>query len=293
MTTLSPSDIAFITFNAVPRRNTTLKYSQLGPLGVRNHRAYCARHGYRFIDGVPIAAERPACWAKIPALLAAFATHRWVVWADSDTFILDPSRPLQAFLDDSCDMIVQSPRNWFDFIGLDAALGLQIQAVNTGVVIMRASDWSRALLRSAYAREEFISKHEIWNGVGEQEAINALLERGAVDRTPIKYVDDLQAPPRLMRPATMFVHFYGNYASHRYPQAACATVLDTWAATINDGRPGPAALAGVHWSAIQNNDADAVVDRGGPRKFGYDPDALDRWMAAQAAAAIAAAPVCG
>jgi hypothetical protein len=271
-------DVALITFNVVPKRNETLKYSHLGQLGVANHRDYCRRHGYTFIDDVAIASDRPACWAKIPAILSAFANHGWVVCADSDTFILDFSRPLPTSRNAAHDMVVQSPRRWFQFMGLDPALGLQIQPVHTGVFAMRASAWSRSLLEQAYSREQFITPSEIWNGVGEQEAINAVLEAHPEYLANIGYVDDLQAPPQLYRGDTTFVHFYGNHAAYRYDAGACKAVIASFEQTLAGDAPVPQDLAAVHWCAIQNTRPDSPVDRGGPRKFRYEPERLDRLM---------------
>src|ERR1700733_5493097 len=71
------ADLAVITFNDVPAINHTYKYDVLGPMAIENRRRYCVRHGYDFVSEVTIARDRPACWAKIPAILDAFRTHEW------------------------------------------------------------------------------------------------------------------------------------------------------------------------------------------------------------------------
>ena len=91
------SAVAVITFNAVPEINLSYKYDLLGPLAVENHRRYCARHGYDFISDMPPADGRPFCWAKIPAILSAFETHEWVLWADSDTLVREDAAPLELY----------------------------------------------------------------------------------------------------------------------------------------------------------------------------------------------------
>ena len=63
-------------------------------MAVENQRLYCARHGYDFVSEAPIARDRPACWAKIPApCWTPSRPTKWALWADSDTLILEPSRP--------------------------------------------------------------------------------------------------------------------------------------------------------------------------------------------------------
>jgi hypothetical protein len=82
---------AVITFNSIPAVNLSYKYDRLGRMAIENRRLYCERHGYTFVSEVPIEADRPACWAKIPAMLDAFAAHRWVLWAS-------PSKVINSFL---------------------------------------------------------------------------------------------------------------------------------------------------------------------------------------------------
>ena len=218
---VSHSRIAMITFNDVPKINTSLKYRVLGVLAVENHRRYCSRHGYDFISEVPIARDRAACWAKIPAILAAFEDHEWVIWADSDTLIFD-QQPLDRFLDTSHDMIVQSHDAFFRLIGVPIELGMARMPINTGVFLMRRSAWSCDFLERAYAQTRFVSHGAVWDGIGEQEAMIALLNDTPSHRARIGHVDGLQNHPLLYRPGDMFVHFYGNHARHRIPAAQSA-----------------------------------------------------------------------
>src|SRR3954469_14820769 len=137
------SVIAFITYNAVPAHNPTFKYERLGPLAVDNHRRYCERHGYRFISDVPVAADRPACWAKLPAMLDALEHHRWVLWADSDALIFEPSRRLEDLCDPAFDLIATSHDEFFRLRGIPRAEGLARMPINTGVFLLQATPWSR------------------------------------------------------------------------------------------------------------------------------------------------------
>src|ERR1051325_7287036 len=113
------SEIAVITFNDVPRINQTYKYERLGPMAIENRRQYCRRYGYRFIYEVALDRARPACWAKIPAILAALNEHRWVLWADADTLVVNPFIRLEKFCDERFDIIVQSMDQYFILLGLD------------------------------------------------------------------------------------------------------------------------------------------------------------------------------
>jgi hypothetical protein len=255
-------DIALITFNDVPAVNHSLKYERLGPMAVENHRLYCERHGYRFISEVPIAPDRPACWAKIPAILAAFETHPWVLWADSDALIFDLDRPLEPFCDPAHDLIVQSHEAFFRFLGVPLDVGLDRMPINSGVFLMRASAWSARFLRDAYDLTEYISRGPVWNGIGEQEAMIALLRRSPEDRRRIRYVDGLQNHPRFYRPGDLFVHFYGNHAPHLIPVEECEDVIRSWEDANRRAASFPEDRARFHWCCIQNKRPDSPVVRG-------------------------------
>jgi hypothetical protein len=263
--------IAVITFNEVPAINYTFKYDRLGRMAVENRRRYCERQGYPFICDVSVARDRPACWAKIPAILKAFETHSWVLWADSDTLIFDQARRLEELCDPDYDMVVQSHEEFYRFLGIPAAQGLERMPINTGVFLMRASAWSRAFLQRAYEQTQYVCHEEVWNGVGEQEAMIWLLRQNPADRRRIKYVENLQNHPKFYRRGDFSVHFYGNHAPHLIPLPECEEVLRRWEATNREAAPFPADIARFHWCCIQNIQPDAPVVRGDVAHYLYSP----------------------
>ena len=265
------ADLAVITFNDVPAVNHTFKYEVLGRLAIENRRRYCERHGYDFISDVAVARDRPACWAKIPALLDALATHEWVLWADSDTLIFESARPFDEFCDFRYDMVVQSHAEFFRFVGVPVEQGLARMPINTGVFLLRNSDWSRDFLRRAYQQTTYVSHGDVWDGVGEQEAMIALLRQSPADLARIKYVEGLQNHARFYRSGDRFVHFYGNHARHRIPPAECAEVFARWTDAVLHAAPLPSDLARFHWCCIQNKTDDAPVVRGDLSHYLYGP----------------------
>lgn len=271
---MTASRIAVITFNAVPPVNRTAKYDRLGCMALENRRRFCARHGYTLVDTVSIAPDRPACWAKIPAIIEAFGSHEWVLWADSDALASPDAEGLEPLLDSTHDLISQANDRFYAFLGVSVAEGNARMPINTGVFLIRATDWSRDFLRRAYARTEFISRGAIWNGIGEQEAMIAELQRRQVDLARIKYVEDLQASPRFYRPATRFIHFYGNHARPRVPPAECAEVLDRWERAVLSGDRLPGDLARFHWCCIQNRNPTDPALGGDLRRYFYEPEDL-------------------
>jgi galactosyl transferase GMA12/MNN10 family len=268
---IAASSIAVITLNAIPAVNHTFKYDRLGQMAIANRRHYCRRHGYTFVGEGPIPDDRPACWAKIPAILRAFDTHRWVLWADSDTLVMDPSRLLEPFCDSGYDLVVQSHEEYFRVVGVPLAQGLDRMPINTGVFLIQATDWSRQFLERAYRQEQFVSRGEVWNGIGEQEAMIAVLREHPEDRRRIKYVEHLQNHPKFHRPGDLFVHFYGNHARHRLPPDAVEEVLQRWEQACTDGEALPGDLTRFHWCCIQNKDPEARLVRGDLPRYLYAP----------------------
>ena len=266
----SAAEIAVITFNDIPRINQTFKYERLGPMAIENHRQYCQQQGYRFIYEVVLDPARPACWSKIPAILAALNEHRWVLWADADTLVVNPVVRLENFCDERFDMIVQSMDQYFIHLGLAPDAGRKAMPLNTGVFLMQATDWARDFLHRSYDQKHFVSCGEIWDGIGEQEAMISLLRSCPEDQARVGYTSGLQTHPAFRTPGDLFVHFYGNHASHLIAADECDRVLRRWEEAIARHQPLPDDLARFHWCCIQNKSAGERIDRGGPERFLYD-----------------------
>jgi hypothetical protein len=265
-------DLAIITFNHVPTINHTFKYERLGAMALENRRLYCERHGYRFVSDVPVAYDRPACWAKIPALLEALETHAWALWADSDTLIFNHGCRLEKFCDPQYELVVQSHEEFYRFIGMSPEQGLDRMPINTGVFLIRATAWSRQFLQDAYAQTRYVTGGDVWDGIGEQEAMIDLLRRTPEHRRRIKYVEGLQNHPRFYREGDAFVHFYGNHAPHRIPVAECEEVFRRWDSANRSATPFPSDRARFHWCCIQNKRLDSPLVRGDPAHYLYRPE---------------------
>ncbi|CTQ56372.1 galactosyl transferase GMA12/MNN10 family protein [Roseibium album] len=267
----SSEDIAVITYNVVPQSRLMFKYERLGEMAVENRRQYCKSHGYNFIDTVEIPNDRPACWAKIPAILKAFETHQWVLWADSDTLIFDPSRRLEEFLVSDHHLIVQSLDEFFEFIGIAREAGLTRMPINTGVFFIQATDWSRRFLKQAYNQTQFVVNEEVWSGMGEQEAMIEILRTNPADLDRVGYVKSLQNNPKFYKPGDMFVHFYGHNARHHISLTVCEEVLKRWEEANATGAPFPEDLARFHWCCIQNKTTEMPVVHGDLDRYLYSP----------------------
>ncbi len=263
------SDIALVTFNRVPDVNLSYKYDRLGPMAIENHRAYCERHGYDFIDDADVSPDRPATWAKLPAVRKALEGYEWVLWADSDTLVFNDAFDVRDWRDSRFDLVAQCPRAYLEPLGWVTRHSLEAMQFNAGVFMIRNSAWSIEMLERAYEQDQFVKNTEVWNGVGDQEAIQHVLRSNPDDFDRIRYVEHLQCHPRCRNPDIVFVHFYGNHARHCLSDSACLDVLDRWEQCVMQREPLPDDLPRFHWSCIQNKSPVADVDRGGPERFFY------------------------
>ena len=294
-------DLAVATFNVAPEHRLTAKYDRLGPMALRNRRMWCRRHGYPLHEDAEIRDDRPACWAKLTLIADLLAAHEWVLWADSDALVLDLDLSADRFCDGGssargCDLVAQSWDAVSRVVGVPPERARARMPVNTGIFLIRSSAWSRDLLQRADAKRHLIGepipgRWPIWNGLGDQEALNEALLEHPADLARVRTVDDLQCHPLLYREGTdLFVHFHGNHAAHRIPEGEADAVLAAWEDAVERGGPFPADLPTFHWCCIQNRSAAVPFDRGGPERFLYPVDADGRPAIAASSRSAASRP---
>lgn len=267
-------DMAVVSFNAAPGQHPTWKYGRLGAMAMENHRRYSERHGYTFYDAGPPDDDRPACWGKIPAILSALERHRWVLWADSDTLAAHDAPGLETLCHPECDVVSQCPIRFVGPIQRHETLSFHSASVNTGVFLIQATESARDLLHRTFDQRQFVSKGSIWNGIGDQEAMTAVLLADEQSRYRVRHVDHLQRHPRAHCEGNRFLHFYGDLARHEVPLPTAQAVIARWEHAVHHDLPLPMDRSLFHWCCIQNTSAEASFDRGGPERFLYDPRSL-------------------
>lgn len=260
------SEFAVVTLNVIPDHPRTFKYDVLGQIALLNHRHYCEANGYDFFGEAQIDRSRPVCWSKLPAIQRALQTHEWVLWADSDVLISDMTARLEDLCDRGYNLISQCHEHWWKLIGLEN--GTERFPLNTGVFLIRSSPWSIAFLEKSYAQTQFVTHAKIWDGIGEQEAMNAVIRANPANRAHIRYVQRLQTSPRLFRGGEFMVHFYGNHTRHHIPSGICASILERWQRAVPAGTL-PVDIMRFHWCCIQNKSPLSDYVRGDLHNFLY------------------------
>ncbi len=181
--------------------------------GMASKRAYCAQHGYTFLEGGEDVWDRkkPIPWSKIKFILKYLNDYDYLFWTDGDVIITNPEKRLE-------DLILPLLTDGKDMVWCRDACG----NLNNGNVLFRGrSAWVRDFLERCYAQEQLT--HHIW---WDNAAFCYLYETVAGDRDRIVTVEDPalfnaylfdrensaeSKTVRLYKPGDFIVHFAGVY----------------------------------------------------------------------------------
>ncbi|KAF9523221.1 hypothetical protein CPB83DRAFT_887063 [Crepidotus variabilis] len=122
---------------------------------IENHRSYCQLHGYHFmtqskdfLPEAPFPQPRGNEYQKVAVLMQAMligldeSQFDWIFWTDMDTFVVNPSIPLESLLPPSDS----SEKDTSFFLGNRDANGF-----NAGSFFIKVDPWSVQLLAMALA----------------------------------------------------------------------------------------------------------------------------------------------
>jgi galactosyl transferase GMA12/MNN10 family len=139
--------------------------------------AYAALHGFdlRFSTEL-LAPERPPAWSKIALVRDLLERYDEVLWVDADAIFVDISKDIADLLRPDKDLylvehLYEEDDSW--------------RSANTGVFLVRSSDWSRRFFERVWAAEQYID-HPWWENA-------AVLDLLGYELSP-----DL-SPPRKLR----------------------------------------------------------------------------------------------
>jgi hypothetical protein len=110
--------------------------------------AYARRHGYELITSTESDPQRPPAWAKVPLLREAVGSYELVLWIDADAVIVDGERDIADELEPDRELALVRHRRGDQLIP------------NTGIMLMRGSDFVRELLDTLWGATRFI--HHPW-----------------------------------------------------------------------------------------------------------------------------------
>ena len=179
--------------------------------GMASKRAYCAQHGYAFLEGGEDVWDRkkPIPWSKINFIPKYLDEYEYLFWSDGDVILTNPTIRLE-------DLMVPLLGDK-DMVWCRDACG----NLNNGNVLFRGkSAWVREFLQRCYAQDQLT--HHIW---WDNAAFCYLYETCAGDREHIVTCEDpalfnaylfdrenkAESEVRLYQPGDFLVHFAGVY----------------------------------------------------------------------------------
>lgn len=136
----------------------------LRPLAIagRTFEEYGRRHWWDVVLRFgSLAPDRPIAWSKIRLVTELLDEYEEVLWIDADAVIVDPGRDIREDADPEKPLSLVE-HTWDDPPGR--------RAVNTGVMLVRRSDWSREFLSAVWAHEKYIG-HTWWENTAILEML--------------------------------------------------------------------------------------------------------------------------
>lgn len=172
-----------------------------------NHSTYATKHGYDYKLLYGRLSKRHPAWDKIKAIQIYIDQYDYVLWIDSDAIFKDLSISLED--------ILQGRENYDGLFGKDPAPHIY---VNTGVFLLKNTEWSKDLLNHVWKNgAENVSVVNRDSYVGwpfEQGPICEYLEADQKDHHFIVPDYILNAHPSFVSPKTFIIHYMGYRATN-------------------------------------------------------------------------------
>lgn len=151
----------------------TGEYRSLLSRSALSFERYAERWGWDLVLSTEDLADgRPAPWGKVPLLRSLLDEYDWVLWLDADVVIVDLDADINDEVQEGKDLyLVEHP--W-----------LGQYTANSGVVLLRSCDWSRAFLDEVWALDQY-AEHPRWENAAVLDLLGYGLEPARlVEPTP-------------------------------------------------------------------------------------------------------------
>ncbi len=120
---------------------------------------YARRWGWDLVLSTEdLSGERPAPWGKVPLIRGLLDEYDWILWLDADVVVVGMDADIAAEIEDGKDLYL-----------VEHAWSGEYTA-NSGVCLLRSSDWARAFLDEVWR-----SEHHVDHGWWENAAVLELL----------------------------------------------------------------------------------------------------------------------
>jgi len=176
------------------------EYRKIVECGTITRVKYCEKYGYDFREDEDVHDKtRPPAWSKILLLLKCLNEGKenkydYVVWIDADTLIMNPEKKLE------------------DFIGAlmgdsDLMVAKDWTRINSGVIFVKNTEWSKKFLEEVYSKEEFIHDPD-W----DQKSLQYCYDNNILDSREHVHVLPLYQQSEFN--SYYFMYKYGHFLVH-------------------------------------------------------------------------------
>eukprot|EP00898_Chlorokybus_atmophyticus_P006313 jgi/Chlat1/6683/Chrsp49S06133 len=184
----------------------------------RNRLVYAAEHGYRVCE-IPSVADptRPVPWSKIPAMLILLPTSEYIVSMDADALITNNDIRFESMLDLKEYPNVASKDIVFtnDFDEPWNAIPRPSSSINTGVFMMKNTEWSASFMKRVYSDFPQSINHPWWEQQGVLLFRNVHPEEFAQHVQIIAYRHMNYHRPQ-WRAGSFIMHAAGGHSQDKY-----------------------------------------------------------------------------
>lgn len=147
-------------------------FSELGDLCAESALAYAAKYGYEFEAIKLHSLDRPPAWYKIKILINEIGRENidWVLWVDADAIFKNFKINVMDYVDQKLDIHMVKHRCPVGPLKGADGLWLYAERPNTGVMVVKKSDWSARQLDKIWNATQYLN-HKWW----EQAAVHDLM----------------------------------------------------------------------------------------------------------------------
>lgn len=123
-------------------------FTELAKLTSPSKEEYAKYHGYDFYcQTEDFSPDRAIGWAKIDILNRKLPDYDWLLYVECDAMIMNPTIRLENLIDDNYDVIISNSEYRDNY-----------QGVNTGVMLVKSSDWSIGFFEYLSKKSHFFNR---------------------------------------------------------------------------------------------------------------------------------------
>jgi hypothetical protein len=151
-------------------------YAAMGAVCEESLAAYAAAQGLELKVVRGVVPDRPPAWTKIRVIADLFMDGcDFVLWVDTDAVIVRHDIDIRGEIEDGKDLYLAAHK--LDVFPMPGMM-VRLDVPNTGVMLLRNCDWTRAFLEDVWSRTDYL-RHRWWENAAVIEILgyHRLLDR--------------------------------------------------------------------------------------------------------------------